>query len=94
MTRGGLCTTCAAISTEGVAVDSRALAWEEHPQASAIAPHYRWLRSSNRRYDIYIGEGAMMSVAVVVVEQKADGPRIVWVRRLSALERLREMLGV
>ena len=90
----GLCATCAAADVAGVAVDRRALAWGAHEQAQAIAPHYHWVVISNRRYDIYIGEGAMMSTAVVVVDRQPDKRRVVHVRRFSALDRLRGMLGV
>jgi len=94
VSRTGLCATCVAINVGGVPVERRALAWEEDAQAQALIPHYRWVVGSNHRYDIYVGEGAMMSVAIVVVDRAAKTRRIVWMRRLSALERLRGMLGI
>ena len=90
----GLCTTCAEIGTTGVTVNHKKLAWDDHDQAQVMASHYRWVVTHNRRYDIYLGEGAMMSTAIVVVDRQADPPRVVYVRRLSALERLRGLLGI
>lgn len=79
---------------EGVAVEQQALAWGDHEQAHKMAPHYRWKHVRNRRYDIYFGEGAMMSTAVVVVDHHAEPHRVVMVRQLSALDRLRGLLGL
>jgi len=75
-------------------VDRKTLVWGDDEQAQAMATHYQWRRASNLRYDIYVGAGAMMSTAVVVVDRLADAPRVVYVRRLSALERLRGLLGI
>jgi hypothetical protein len=94
VSRIGLCATCTVISIGGAPVDRLALAWEDDPAAQALIPHYRWVVGSNRRYDIYVGEGAMMSVAIVVVDRDAKARRIVWMRRLSALDRLRGRLGI
>lgn len=88
------CTTCASANTEGVAVDRQTLHWDDHAQAQTMAPHYHWKRVSNRRYDIYLGEGAMMSTAVVVVDHQPQKHRVVAARRLSALDRLRGLLGL
>jgi hypothetical protein len=90
----GLCATCASANTEGVTVEWQALMWGDHEQAQAMAPHYHWKRVRNRRYDIYLGEGAMMSMAVVVVDHQSEKHRVVAVRRLSALDRLRGLLGL
>lgn len=90
----GLCATCASAALEGVAVERQALAWGAHEQAHALAPHYRWKRVSNRRYDIYFGEGFMMNMAVVVVDHQSEQRRVVMVRQLSALDRLRGLLGL
>lgn len=92
--RAGLCETCASISVEGKEVAHASLDWEKHPQAREVMAHYRWVVAHNRRYDIYLGEGAMMSMAVVVVDRQKTEDRVVWVRRLSALDRLRNMLGL
>ncbi len=90
----GLCATCTEIGTRGATVDRKTLAWSNHEEAQAMAPHYRWLVIRNRRYDIYLGEGAMLSTAIVVVDRQAEPPRVVRARRLSALERLRGLLGL
>lgn len=79
---------------EGKEVAHASLDWEKHPQAREVMAHYRWVVAHNRRYDIYLGEGAMMSMAVVVVDRQKTEDRVVWVRRLSALDRLRNMLGL
>jgi hypothetical protein len=97
--RTGLCATCASIGVDGKPVDRSTLDWERHAEARAVKAHYHWVVAHNRRYDVYVGEGAMMSVAIVVVDrQKADrqkeGARVIWVRRFSALDRLRTMLGL
>lgn len=92
VSHAGLCATCATVAAHGVAVDRDALDWGDDEQVRTIAPHYRWVAAGNRRYDIYVGEGAMMTTAVVVVERRGDQRRIVWLRRLTVLERLREML--
>ncbi|MFO7632367.1 MAG: hypothetical protein R6W76_07505 [Caldilinea sp.] len=92
--RTGLCATCASVSVEGKPVERQALAWEDYPPAQALIAHYRWIVAGNRRYEIYVGEGAMMSMAIVVVDRQTERPRVVWVRRLSALDRLRGMLGI
>ncbi|MCB0049592.1 MAG: hypothetical protein KDE24_08625 [Caldilinea sp.] len=70
------------------------LPWLDHPEAGPIASHYQWRKADNLRYDIYFGEGRMASVAVVVVQRGADGGRVVRVQRMSALDRLRGMLGL
>jgi hypothetical protein len=90
----GLCATCASATTEGVQVEHQTLAWDDHEQAHMMAPHYRWKRVRNRRYDIYFGEGAMMSTAVVVVDHQSEPSRVAMVRQLSALDRLRGLLGL
>jgi hypothetical protein len=89
-----MCATCVSVSVEGKPVERQALAWEDYPPAQALIAHYRWIVAGNRRYEIYVGEGAMMSMAIVVVDRQTERPRVVWVRRLSALERLRGMLGI
>ncbi|GIK71578.1 MAG: hypothetical protein BroJett021_05660 [Chloroflexota bacterium] len=94
VSRVGLCATCTVISIGGIPVDRLALAWEDDPAAQALIPHYRWVVGSNRRYDIYVGEGAMMSAAIVVIDRNANTRRVVWMRRLSALDRLRSRLGI
>jgi len=90
----GHCATCASANTEGVAVEWQTLNWRDHEQAQAMAPHYHWKCVSNRRYAIYLGEGAMMSMAVVVVDHQSTKRRVVAVHRLSALDRLRGLLGL
>lgn len=89
-----LCATCTVISVGGIPVDRLALSWEDYPAAQALIPHYRWVIGRNRRYDIYVGEGAMMSVAIVVIDREAKTQRFVRVLRLSALDRLRIRLGI
>lgn len=90
----GLCATCASVGAVGEAVAQQALDWRNHEQAQTMAPHYHWKRVSNRRYDIYYGEGAMMSTAVVVVDHQSEQRRVVTVRQFSALDRLRGLLGL
>jgi len=75
-------------------VARHALAWPPAPEVNELIPSYRWRVVSNRRYDIYIGDGAMKALAVVVVERRPEGDRVVRWRRFSALERLRNLLGI
>lgn len=90
----GLCATCAEIGAKGVPVDRKMLAWDAREQAPILTSHSHWIVTRNRRYDIYLGEGAMLSTAIVVVDRQADPPRVIYVRRFSALERLRGLLGL
>lgn len=91
---GGLCETCRLVEKRGKVVAADHLPWLDHPEAGPIASHYQWRKADNLRYDIYFGEGRMASVAVVVVQRGADGGRVVRVQRMSALDRLRGMLGL
>ncbi len=90
----GVCATCAAAEVEGRPVAHHALAWPPAPEVNELIHYYRWRVVSNRRYDIYIGDGAMKALAVVVVERRPEGARVVRWRRFSALERLRNLLGI
>lgn len=89
-----MCATCAAAEVEGRPVERHALAWPPAPEVNELTHSYRWRVVSNRRYDIYIGDGAMKALAVVVVERCSAGNRVVHIHRFSALERLRNLLGI
>ncbi|MCS6827403.1 MAG: hypothetical protein NZ553_12380 [Caldilinea sp.] len=90
----GVCATCAGADIEGRPLERHSLAWPPTPEANDLIHHYRWRMVSNRRYEIYIGEGAMKALAIVVVERCAEGARVVRIQRFSALERLRNLLGI
>jgi len=90
----GLCATCATVDVEGRPVEHYSLVWPGAPELNDLIPHYRWRIVSNRRYDIYVGEGALKAMAVVVIERRAEGGRLVRMQRFSALDRLRNLLGI
>ena len=89
-----MCETCRFVEKQGKIVASNAVPWLDHSEAGPIAPYYQWRKAENQRYDIYFGEGKMASVAVVVVQRDDKGGRVVRVQRMSALDRLRGMLGL
>lgn len=89
-----LCATCVTVDAESRPVKRHALAWPDTPELSELIPHYRWRLVSNRRYDIYVGEGSLGATAVVVMERRAEGRRLVRMQRFSALDRLRNLLGI
>jgi hypothetical protein len=90
----GLCATCATVDVEGRPVERYSLVWPGAPELNDLIPHYRWRVVSNRRYDIYVGEGALKAIAVGVIERRAEGGRLVRMQRFSALDRLRNLLGI
>ncbi|MBW7884620.1 MAG: hypothetical protein H3C34_18675 [Caldilineaceae bacterium] len=90
----GLCDTCATVAKSGAPATIAQQPWAKHTAVAQLAPYYRWVCSSNLRFDIYFGEGSMMSGAVVVVERSEEGERVVHTRRVTAIERVRGMLGL
>ncbi len=91
---GSVCRTCVAVEQSGKVVARDHLPWLNHAEAGPLAPHYQWRQGGNLGYDIYWGEGRLASVAVVVVRRGDDGGRVVRIQRMSALDRLRRMLGL
>jgi hypothetical protein len=89
----GLCATCAGLEQHGAAVDLAAEPCMADERVAGLAPHYRWRRLSNARYIILVGESSFLSRAVIVVAKAGGGRRVVAVRRLSALDRLRDQFG-
>jgi hypothetical protein len=89
----GVCDTCATVVKHGTAVDIRNMVWSEQGEAAKLIPYYRWLRQSNTRYTVYFGEGSMLNGAVIVIAKTPEGERVVYTRRVGAVERLRGMLG-
>jgi hypothetical protein len=81
----GVCATCAAAEVEGRPVARHALAWPPAPEVNELIHSYRWRVVSNRRYDIYIGDGAMKALAVVVVERRPEGDRVVRGQRIAVI---------
>jgi hypothetical protein len=86
-----LCDTCALAERESVPVNLRAEPCGNHPQVRLLVPHFRWRRTGNRRYLIYIGQGPLMTGAIVVVERPPEGgdaepPRVLVARRSGILD--------
>lgn len=91
---GSVCKTCVSVEQYGRLVACEQLPWLDHPAAGPIASYYQWRVASNLRYDIYWGVGGLASIAVVVVQHGPDGGHVVRVQRMSALDRLRGVLGL
>jgi hypothetical protein len=87
-----LCDTCATIGKEGEPVRLANEPCASERSVAVMAPHHTWLRATNRRYTIYLGQGALMAAAIVVVEATADGPRVVLTRKLSLMDSIRDKL--
>jgi hypothetical protein len=87
-----LCDTCATIGKDGEPVRLANEPCASERSVAVMAPQYSWLRASNRRYTIYVGQGALMAGAIVVVEETADGPRVVLARKLSLMDSIRDKL--
>lgn len=90
----GLCLTCAGLERDGVPLDLGKEPCAADPQVAALAPYYRWRRLSNDRYLIYVGENSFLSRAIVVVNKEIHPGHVVGVRRLNAVDRLRDQFGI
>ena len=88
----GLCDTCATVGREGEPVALEEEPWAATPEVAALAPHYRWLRTRNARYRIYLGQNALMSSALIVVDQKAAPPQVISAHKIGMVETLRGKL--
>ena len=65
------------------------------PAVAPLVSKYRWMRSGNARYTIYLGINAIMSGAVIAVDNlvpDGDGPKVVSARKVSTLNMVRSKL--
>lgn len=80
----GVCATCVGIVREGVEVDMNDEPWiDDYDVARLAEEDYAWLRSENRRYIIYVGRGAFMKDAMVVVQKAPTGGQVAMARELE-----------
>ncbi len=86
----GLCDTCAGIDHEGEPVKLGDDLCAADPVVAALAPQYHWLCVANHRYAIYLGQGMLMSGAIVVVEKTEAGPRIVSAHKMKFIDSIRD----
>jgi hypothetical protein len=57
-------------------------------QVAKLVRHYRWVRSANERYTIYVGYGALNARMVVVMDDLAKPPAVIAVRKTAPLDTL------
>lgn len=86
--RSGLCDTCALLHREGVPVNLADEPCAADRQVAKLVRHYRWVRSANERYTIYVGYGALNARMVVVVDKGQNSPAVIAVRKTAPLDAL------
>jgi hypothetical protein len=86
--RSGLCDTCALLHREGVQVNLADEPCAADRQVAKLVRHYRWVRSANERYTIYVGYGALNARMVVVMDDLAKPPAVIAVRKTAPLDTL------
>jgi hypothetical protein len=84
--RSGLCDTCAMMHREGKRYDLAISPYAADPKVGAVARHYRWQTSSNEAYQIFVGESTLHGRMVVIVDRRADPPKVVAVRKVGPIE--------
>lgn len=88
----GLCDTCAQIWREGTPVELSAEPCATQPEVTALAPHYRWVRASNQRYLIYVGQSKLMNSALIVVDRSGPDAKVIAARKIPAIDTIRNIL--
>jgi hypothetical protein len=89
----GLCDTCATIGRDGVAVNLSDEPCAADANVALLAPRYSWLRASNSRYIIYLGQNVLMSSVQAVVEKTSNGHRVVSAQKIGFVDTIRRKLG-
>jgi len=84
--RSGFCDTCASFQREGVAVQLAAEPCARDERVAPLIKQFRWLRTENTRYLIYLGDGSLTMRMVVVVDKLADPPAVVTIRKAQPLD--------
>ena len=84
--RSGLCDTCATHDRDGEFVSLVDEPCAGDDRVVYLTPHYRWMRTRNARYTIYLGRDRNMSAAIIVVENKREGDEVLLARRLGILD--------
>ena len=87
--RSGLCDTCATHDRDGVFVTLRDEPCAQDDRVIHLLPHYRWMRTQNRRFTLYLGRNREMSAALIVAANRPDGTpgdRVLLARRLGILD--------
>lgn len=89
----GHCDTCATVAKHGDPADFKHKEWVQVAEVDKLLPHYVWRQQSNQRYTIYWGEGLAFRAAVIVVEHTPKLERLLFVHRISMVDRMRGLLG-
>lgn len=90
----GLCDTCTMITKQGASVDLRTAAWAQDRSVAQLVGYYRWKRLESPGNIIYRGEGALGALAIIVTRRIEGVEKVVWMRRIDAMERLRGFVGL
>jgi hypothetical protein len=86
----GVCATCTGIVQEGVRADLSDEPWvDDYDVARLAAEEYKWLKSENGRYIVYLGRASFMEHAIVTVQKAPSGGQATLVRRLNLDDLLR-----
>lgn len=89
-----LCDTCATIREDAPSVFMADEPIAAHREVEPLVHRYRWQRSGNAQYTIYLGQGAFNS-GVLILMQNSDGnshdfgddeESLVVVRKLSVMD--------
>ena len=88
----GQCDTCATLWRTGEVVALIDEPWASEAAVAALATQYRWVRAANQRYIIYLGQNALMSSALVVIDQAVTPYKVVTARKVSMTETIRGRL--
>lgn len=86
--RSGLCDTCALLHREGASVNLADEPCAADRQVAKLVSHYRWVRSANERYTIYVGYGSLNARMVVVMDRLASPPAVIAVHKRAPLDAL------
>jgi len=84
----GLCDTCATIDKDGAAVYLADDPIAVHPDVAPLVHSYRWQRTGNQRYTIYLGRGPFNTGALVLVQNEPpdDEDAVLVARKLTAID--------
>ncbi|MEM7532265.1 MAG: hypothetical protein AAF639_08815 [Chloroflexota bacterium] len=94
--RSGYCDTCATIMRDGERIANMSEEpCADYPAVGEVISGLRWVKASNQRYTIYVGQNALLSTALVVLDNDAqDGEerRLVHAKKLGFREFIRSRI--
>ncbi len=84
--RSGLCDTCASFPRIGQRVAMLEEPGVDDPKLAKLIRNFHWTRATNARYTLYVGDGALATQMVVVMDKRHDPPKVVLIRKSPPLE--------